>query len=174
MNENYFMGLDGFVWFIGVVENRNDPAKLGRVQVRCLGYHTENLIDIPSADLPWAHVMHPVTDPAMQGLGNSPSFLTEGSWVVGFFRDAIEKQQPIIMGSLPGVPASVADNTKGFNDPSGKYPAKTITHSNHSTDESDVSRLARGEDAETHKLLLERRKNQFKDIFKARNCLFLD
>ena len=59
MNENYFMGLDGFVWFIGVVENRNDPAKLGRVQVRCLGYHTENLIDIPSADLPWAHVMMP-------------------------------------------------------------------------------------------------------------------
>ena len=88
MNENYFMGLDGFVWFTGVVENRNDPAKLGRVQVRCLGYHTEDLIDIPSADLPWAHVMHPVTDPAMQGLGNSPSFLTEGTWVIGFFRDA--------------------------------------------------------------------------------------
>ena len=43
MNENYFMGLDGFVWFTGVVENRNDPAKLGRVQVRCLGFHTENL-----------------------------------------------------------------------------------------------------------------------------------
>ena len=167
------MGLDGFVWFIGVVENRNDPAKLGRVQVRCLGYHTENLIDIPSADLPWAHVMHPVTDPAMQGLGNSPSFLTEGSWVVGFFRDAIEKQQPIIMGSLPGVPASVADNTKGFNDPSGKYPAKTITHSNHSTGESDVSRLARGENAESHKQLIERRKNRFgidvaKGIVKAR------
>ena len=105
MNENYFMGLDGFVWFTGVVENRNDPAKLGRVQVRCLGYHTEDLNDIPSADLPWAHVMHPVTDPAMQGMGNSPSFLTEGTWVVGFFRDANEKQQPVILGSLPGVPA---------------------------------------------------------------------
>jgi len=70
MNENYFMGLDGFVWFTGVVENRNDPAKLGRVQVRCLGYHTEDLIDIPTADLPWAHIMMPVTDPSMQGLGN--------------------------------------------------------------------------------------------------------
>ena len=45
MKENYFMGLDGFVWFTGVVENRNDPAKLGRVQVRCLGYHTEDLND---------------------------------------------------------------------------------------------------------------------------------
>ena len=172
MNENYFMGLDGFVWFIGVVENRNDPAKLGRVQVRCLGYHTENLIDIPSADLPWAHVMHPVTDPAMQGLGNSPSFLTEGSWVVGFFRDAIEKQQPVIMGSLPGVPANVADKTKGFNDPSGKYPS-TIEHSYHTTGESDVSRLARGENAESHKQLIERRKNRIgidiaKGIIKAR------
>ena len=40
----------------------------------------------------------------MQGLGNSPSFLVEGSWVVGFFSDAREKQQPIIMGSLPGKP----------------------------------------------------------------------
>ena len=138
MNENYFMGLDGFVWFTGVVENRNDPAKLGRVQVRCLGYHTEDLNDIPSEDLPWAHVMMPVTDPAMQGLGTSPTFLTEGTWVVGFFRDANEKQQPIIMGSLPGVPAYAADSSTGFNDPSGKYPG-TISHSNHGLNESDVS-----------------------------------
>ena len=35
MAEQYFMGLDGFIWFVGVVENRNDPAELGRVQVRC-------------------------------------------------------------------------------------------------------------------------------------------
>ena len=148
MKENYFMGLDGFIWFTGVVENRNDPAKLGRVQVRCLGYHTEDLNDIPSADLPWAHVMHPVTDPSMQGLGNSPTFLTEGTWVVGFFRDANEKQQPIIMGTLPGVPQTSADSSRGFNDPNGKYPG-TISHSNHTTGESDVSRLARGEDGET-------------------------
>ena len=166
MNENYFMGLDGFVWFTGVVENRNDPAKLGRVQVRCLGYHTEDLNDIPSEDLPWAHVMMPVTDPAMQGLGTSPTFLTEGTWVVGFFRDANEKQQPIIMGSLPGVPAYAADSSTGFNDPSGKYPG-TISHSNHGLNESDVSRLARGEDGETHKLLIDRRTNIFKDVVAA-------
>ena len=36
---NYFMGQDGFVWFIGVVEDRNDPSKLGRVKVRCLGFY---------------------------------------------------------------------------------------------------------------------------------------
>ena len=158
------MGLDGFVWFIGVVENRSDPAKLGRVQVRCLGYHTEDLNDIPSADLPWAHVMHPVTDPSMQGLGNTPSFLVEGSWVVGFFRDANEKQQPIIMGSLPGIPRTEADITKGFNDPSGEYPNETIFHSGHGLNESDVSRLARDEEAENHRSLINRRATQFKDI----------
>ena len=142
MKENYFMGLDGFVWFVGVVESRNDPAKLGRVQVRCLGYHTEDLIELPTKDLPWAHVMHPVTDPSMQGLGSSPTFLVEGSWVVGFFRDANEKQQPIIMGSLPGYPQDAADKGFGFNDPNGKYPS-TITHSNHTLKESDVSNLGK-------------------------------
>ena len=119
-NQNYFMGLDGFVWFVGVVEDRNDPDQLGRVRVRCLGYHTDNLVSLPTADLPWAHVMHPVTDPAMHGMGNTPSWLVEGSWVVGFFRDAGEKQQPIIIGSLPGRPANSADYRKGFNDPRHK------------------------------------------------------
>ncbi len=155
MNENYFMGLDGFVWFTGVVENRNDPAKLGRVQVRCLGFHTEDLIDIPSADLPWAHVMMPVTDPSMQGLGNSPSFLTEGTWVIGYFRDANEKQQPVILGSLPGVPQAIADNTKGYNDPNGTYPG-TITHSDHTIEESDVNRLARNDTDKPHKVIADK------------------
>jgi len=114
-----FMGMDGFVWFVGVVEDRNDPEQLGRVRVRCLGFHTEDLTKLPTADLPWAHVMHPVTDPSMQGMGNSPTFLVEGSWVIGFFRDASSKQQPIIIGSLPGVPNAVPNPTKGFSDPRG-------------------------------------------------------
>ena len=143
MSDNYFMGLDGFVWFIGVVEDRNDPAKLGRVKVRCLGFHTEDKTDIPTEDLPWAHVMHPVTDPSMQGMGSTPSFLVEGSWVIGFFRDATEKQQPIIMGSLPGYPQTVSDTTKGFNDPKGVYPQKQNIYSGHELNESDVNRLAR-------------------------------
>ena len=130
-----FMGMDGFVWFVGVVEDRNDPEQLGRVRVRCLGFHTEDLTKLPTADLPWAHVMHPVTDPSMQGMGNSPTFLVEGSWVIGFFRDASAKQQPIIIGSLPGVSQTPPDPTKGFSDPRGsksiqpeyasQQPAKT-------------------------------------------------
>ena len=170
MKENYFMGLDGFVWFTGVVENRNDPAKLGRVQVRCLGYHTEDLIDIPSADLPWAHIMHPVTDPSMQGMGNTPTFLVEGTWVIGFFRDANEKQQPIIMGSLPGYPMEAGSDfggDYGFTDPNGVYPSLQRKGSNHSINESDVSRLARDGDAETHKSLSDRRAGITKGIAAA-------
>ena len=119
-----YMGHDGFIWFIGVVEDRNDPLELGRVRVRCLGYHTEDLNSIPTSSLPWAHVMHPTTDPAMHGMGNTPSFLVEGAWVCGFFRDADDKQQPVIIGTLPGIPeepgGTVATYTKGFNDPRHK------------------------------------------------------
>ena len=50
MQQNYFMGMDGFVWFTGVVEDRHDPSKLGRVRGRCLGLHTENKVDIPTED----------------------------------------------------------------------------------------------------------------------------
>ena len=154
----HFMGEDGFVWFTGVVEDRNDPDLLGRVRVRCLGYHTENLNDIPTKDLPWAHVMRPVTDPSMQGLGHTPSFLVEGSWVMGFFLDAKEKQQPLIIGSLPGIPTRGPNPLKGFNDPRsedsdqidyagepyyGPYPNDEFTTtSGHGLAETDTSRLA--------------------------------
>ena len=182
MSENYFMGLDGFVWFTGVVEDRNDPDALGRVRVRCLGYHTEDLNDIPTKDLPWATVMHPTTDPSMQGLGNSPSFLVEGSWVVGFFSDAKEKQQPIIIGSLPGIPEDAPDYTKGFNDPRspytdqldyagtpsyGPYPVDGDDfqmYSGHDLGESDTSRLAQGELSEEHNSLVNRRNNRQTEI----------
>ena len=119
-----YMGQDGFIWFIGVVEDRNDPLELGRVRVRCLGYHTDDLTAIPTSSLPWAHVMHPTTDPAMHGMGKTPSFLLEGGWVCGFFRDAGDKQQPVVIGSLPGIPETSggieATYTKGFNDPRHK------------------------------------------------------
>jgi hypothetical protein len=164
MDNNYFMGLDGFVWFTGVVEDRNDPSQLGRVKVRCLGFHTDNKDDIPTKDLPWAHVMHPVTDPSMQGMGSSPSFLLEGSWVVGFFRDSREKQQPVIMGTLPGYPQEVADTTKGFNDPNGTYPSSEITHSEHSTNESDVNRLARNETDKAHSVVATKNDSITEDV----------
>ena len=59
------MGKTGFQWFVGVVEDRNDPQKVGRVRVRCLGYHTPDKGKLPTADLPWAHVMNPIINGIM-------------------------------------------------------------------------------------------------------------
>ena len=119
------MGMDGFVWFTGVVEDRDDPDQLGRGRVRCLGFHTEDKTRIPTADLPWAHVMHPITDPSMNGMGHTPSFMVEGTWVLGFFRDAEDKQQPIIIGTLPCVPELLGNPNLGFSDPNRRSDDKT-------------------------------------------------
>tara|TARA_B100001778_G_scaffold26452_1_gene19372 strand:- start:21 stop:2744 length:2724 start_codon:yes stop_codon:yes gene_type:complete len=118
---SYFMGKDGFTWFVGCVEDRNDPERLGRVRVRCLGYHTEDKSKIPTEDLPWASVMMPVTTPSMNGLGETPSFLTPGSWVIGFFTDSQTMQEPVVMGTLPGRNSVDRDKSKGFNDPTNEY-----------------------------------------------------
>ena len=132
-----FMGKNGFQWFVGVVEDRKDPQTLGRLKVRCLGYHTEGLDKLPTADLPWAHVMNPITSATVSGIGQSPLGAVEGTWVVGFFQDGADAQQPIIIGTLPGKPTELpdTDSKKGFMDAvNGAYPKYK--------DESDVNRLA--------------------------------
>ena len=129
---NYF-GMN-LIWWFGVVEDRNDPIKLGRVRVRCLGWHTDDKKLLPIASLPWAQCIQPVTSAATSGIGRSPTGLVEGSWVFGFFMDGQEAQKPMIMGSLAGLPTEEPDTTKGFN---GIYP--TILG------EPDIPRPARGE-----------------------------
>jgi hypothetical protein len=137
-----FMGKDGFQWFVGVVEDRNDPKTLGRLRVRCLGYHTEDLTKLPTSDLPWAHIMNPITSATVSGVGQSPLGAVEGTWVVGFFTDGSDAQQPMIMGTLPGVPAKLPtkDATKGFQDVTNANYPKYL--------ETDVNRLAVNEKTE--------------------------
>ena len=103
-----FMGQDGFVWAIGVIEDRFDPEKLGRVRVRWLGYHTEDKEKILTKDLPWAQVMQSVGGSSMAGVGDAPVNLVEGSWVVGFFRDPDSLQDPIVIGTMPGMNTTTA------------------------------------------------------------------
>ena len=121
--------------YYGVVESRADPKQLGRVRVRVLGIHTEDKVQLPTADLPWATVLS--HDGANSGLGTTPSFFVEGTWVlVGFFDDHM--QEPYIIGGLPGIPSTKSSNyaTEGFTDPNNTYPVAINV--------SDVHENARG------------------------------
>lgn len=95
------IGEEGFRWFLGIVEEINDPKKLGRVKVRILH---EDDTDVTTDDLDWAQVMTPVTSAGTDGIGETP-FLKKGSRVVGFFIDGQEKQMPLIIGSIPTIPS---------------------------------------------------------------------
>lgn len=104
------MGLDGFVWWMGVVENRKDPLKIGRCQVRIFGWHTDNKSLIPSADLPWAHPIIPINET------QKSSGPKEGQYVFGFFSDGPGAQFPIMVGIFPGIPDQIPNVGKGFSD----------------------------------------------------------
>lgn len=97
MNEplSHQIGVDGFVWWMGVIENTSDPLKVGRAKVRILGWHTEEL---SGDELPWGVALAPTTHP------NTVPALNPGDWVVGFFLDASLGQQPVILGVLPAIP----------------------------------------------------------------------
>ena len=149
MLDNNFLGRNGFIWFNGVVEDRQDPQKLGRLRVRCVGIHTDNKDDLPTSDLPWSQLIHPITSSGISGLGSSPGFVVEGTWVFGYFRDGNNMQEPMIIGTLPGKPVELADSSKGFYDPNGVYPKYK--------DEVDTNRLATNDSNNPH-LGLELRK----------------
>lgn len=96
------LGTEGFFWWFGVVEDRNDPQKLGRVKVRVHNFHGDK-VDTPTADLQWAFIVMQPTSASYKKSGLSPTGLMVGSTVVGFFADGGEGQIPMILGSLPGI-----------------------------------------------------------------------
>lgn len=89
--------------YTGVVENRNDPLKLGRCQVRIVGVHTDDKTLLPTSDLPWAYPVQPITSAAISGIGYSPTGTVPGSWVAVMFRDS-DQQMPVIIGTIGGIP----------------------------------------------------------------------
>ena len=167
MQPNYFIGQDGFTWFIGVCEDRDDPKALGRIRVRAFGYHSDDLTKLPSQDLPWAQVVLPPTSAP----GSTPN-ITPGQWVFGFFRDPDFLQQPMVLGVLPGVSNTGADSRQGFGDPNnatldtqnekyksepdfGPYPLRV--------GQADTTRLA-AQTLETHPEIAERDEGATKDV----------
>lgn len=155
-----------FNWWVGVVEDRNDPMKVGRYRVRIQGYHTPDKSILKTEDLPWAMTIQPVGSAAVSGIGHDGTGLVTGSTVIGFFTDE-ECQLPIIMGSLGGVDTILPNTQTGFYDPNGVYPKEDFI------DESSLSRLARGGDvAENHISLGLRRDTRITGVPMARPDTF--
>lgn len=135
MPENYFGNM---VWWIGVVEDRiSDPLELGRVKCRIVGYHSQNKNEMPTNDLPWCYVMQPITSAAMNGIGTTPTGMVEGTHVIGFFQDGVNAQEPVIMGTIGGIPQKTSSPQSGFVDPKSIYPKLDFLN------ESDTNRLAK-------------------------------
>lgn len=103
MNKHY-MGMGGFFWGVGVVEDRMDPLKLGRCRVRIIGLHTQDKTKIPTDHLPWCTALLPIGSASVSGVGQSPIGPVENSWVLLFFRDGENMQDPVMLGIIPGKP----------------------------------------------------------------------
>ena len=116
MKTGYFQGKDGYVWWNGVVEDRKDPLMLGRCRVRILGWHTSNKSELPTNLLPWAQVVMPITSASQTGVGEAPVGPVEGTWVMGFYRDGELAQEPVMTGTLHGIPEEYAKQNTGFYD----------------------------------------------------------
>jgi len=137
------MNLHGM--YRGVVEDRNDPKKMGRVRVRVFGVHTEqktkdDFNGIPTEELPWATPANPLFEGSIAGFG-SWSVPLQGSHVFVFFENG-HINNPVYFATSPGLPTEKPDTTKGFNDPDGVYPHDDRLN------EPDVHRLARAEKVE--------------------------
>ena len=164
-----FLGYNGFLWFVGVVEDRADPQFAGRVRVRCLGHHTSNTTILPTADLPWAQVVLPITSSGISGLGNSPLGLVEGSWVFGYFRDGERCQEPLVLGSLPGKPSEYGNPNKGFYDPRNREDDTTKSIYPKEIDEPDTNILAVNNPDKEHTSLTTRKEQRLTDITGVNN-----
>ena len=120
INENTvnFVGKDGFFWWVGEVEDNEDPMELGRVRVRVLGYYTNvrggTTADLKTDHLPWATVLQHTSQAGNDGQGESSGQLQPGAVVMGFFMDGDDAQMPIVIGVMRINKATASREIKEF------------------------------------------------------------
>lgn len=165
--KKYFVGRDGFIWWIGQVATEekwtpNIPGRRvptmkdvkghgDRYKVRIFGYHDLEYEDnaLTDDDLPWAQLMLPVT----AGGGGGASFQTpnirQGTFVFGFFLDGEDAQQPVIMGILGYNNYTLVDKTipKVKFVPFDGYGKKDKVPESHIRTSPEVSKTVTGENA---------------------------
>lgn len=133
-------------FFMGVVEDKDDPINAGRVRVRVFGVHELNRPNdvrndkaeknvIEDQDLPWAYCIN-------GAYGKMSLVPDEGEWVFGFFADGRDAQHPFILGVIPG--QNLDDF--GFSDPVEQAPVDASTKpvqtgGDISTSDADISEV---------------------------------
>tara|TARA_B100000941_G_scaffold260675_1_gene212341 strand:+ start:7517 stop:8422 length:906 start_codon:yes stop_codon:yes gene_type:complete len=84
------------VWFTGKVISNNDPMKLGRVQIRIFGMHSNDIGEVPTNALPWAQTLNSAGG-GVSGIGTFSSMIP-GAFVFGIFLDGRHAQIPFVIG----------------------------------------------------------------------------
>jgi len=98
-----------FIWWTGIVEDKQDPLKMGRCKVRLVGFHSDNKMLAPTSSLPWATPLFPIN--------NTNAYAPqEGDMVLGFFLDGEEGQHPVMMGIFPNIPLQSPNPQKAYTD----------------------------------------------------------
>jgi len=113
-------------YFIGVVEDINDPLEAGRVRVRIFGLHSEDADVLPSSDLPWSQITLPATEAGISGIGRTATGILNGAQVFGIFLDGETKQNPLVLGVISGIsdPTNVQINRDGGRGLPGNNPER--------------------------------------------------
>lgn len=96
---------------------------LGRCRVRITGWHNPDDNELPTDCLPWAYPIMPITSASIGGKGTSPVGPQINTRVFGFFADGETGQQPIMIGTVPGI--NVKQTYKTL--PYGAPPQQPVT-----------------------------------------------
>lgn len=123
------------LFYRGVVEDNEDPEKLGRLKVRIFGIHSDDDGECPTDSLPWAEMAVSLNHGFISGVGYS--YVPLKGTYVWVFLDCGNEDKPVVFAACPGI--STQKDSGSFSDPDGTYPLDERLN------ESDYNRLARND-----------------------------
>ena len=138
---NFGSSIGTYGAWTGVVVNRNDPLKAGRVQIRVHGAQDDQ-INVPDNMLPWVTPQASIHSGSINHIGLSPTGIMVGSTVRGSWADP-SHTIPVFSGTLPRAEIKQNSSASPSNQPN---PYSQIGEQAKSTPElqNDVSHNARG------------------------------
>lgn len=108
------------MFYRGIVEDNNDPSKIGRVKVRIFGIHDD--AEVKTQDLPWSEVAGSTEFGLISGVGVS-SILRKGTMVWVFFKEG-DSNYPVVFATSKGNNTSQNPYNGVFKDPDGVFPKR--------------------------------------------------